>query len=1155
MTKKATKGAAVRLMVMLLAVALCVGLMPAAALAAGETPFTGMVNVNSVASGLFRDVAGATPIPDDAVVAQSDSFCWGLAFDLDGDNVAADMDKVDAIRAGGSTAKYPVAVPAGLVVAYTADADIDMTIKGSGEVFATLHFEKTPASGDPPVYVTFAAGAGEYWQTHLGVSEGWMLLEVKLAATTDETVEIDVDGDAGSKTLTLRPQENQPAANTLNEKKGAYDKVTGRFTWTIEYTTGSTPAPLLRDSFASGEMAFVTGSMEVAVKDTSPAWTAVTPTAAADGGNTVLTLDFAGEGIMLAEKTTYLIKYETVIADEKLKALNEAKAEFTFGNSAQLYQAGGTTAEGSPVTGSVKVEPGESRLLAKTSENVDADGDGRPERIRWKIEVQCQDRKLDNLVLYDKLFSGYSEWLDAPTNILVYDITDITLSTPLSVGTHYNESVLGADYDVKIEFLKDGSGNYQQGYIVTYETPVKNKLYEQPPDDPDFKVDNAAWLDFDWMEWGSGTPGKLWDYVSPSVTRNAGLKTNLLQKSAAYDRTTGEITWTVVVNPLKVNLTDGPLEDAIDPAKYEYVAGSARWLGVGGVVTVQPSTTFSFASDKLTVNTGDISGNTASFTFKTKVKNTAHYGMNTGSTAPVYTNMVNLVNGTVQPALGGSPVTVNNKASASVKVESKVLAKSGSYSYADNTVAWTVELNHNRMAMDSPVLTDLIPAGQSLVAGSVTLNGGALTESGSNRYSLSADGRTLTITLESMVAGAAADVGTPQHVLSYKTKVDTSAQAFKDAASVTLGNTVKLARGGAFSGEEPLEVTAAVKVANAVVGKTRVGTGDVRQGDKVDYRVEINPNGMPVGGSVITDTMCPGLCLDLDTLTLTEATVTGTTTAAGGSPSFAPKAGGTVLCAASDADLLALGYEGNRTAAGGYTFSITLPAGSASYILTYSCYATETRVGEGYSNGIELEGGGVSAAAGSSACHTGAAAGGAGRIGGHSLTLNLSCREGGHPLHNVAFNIYAVVGNEYKLVGTATTSATGALTFGGLSSSRSYVIRQDEHTLGQHHPGYGWPMVSFAGSEPSHLHDFVFTGISGEQVTHVTNHPEGKALWENELKKNQTNNQEEAFDDAGHWGRSGLPQTGDAAAPRLWVMLAGVAALGLVGLARRRRRA
>ena len=925
-------------------------------------------------------------------------------------------DAMVANVGGDGTTEYPVEIvlPHGLKWTDSSGTTVQMN-DGDGKKIGELRITSS--------IVAVLVFGGNYWDDYSDLNNAHVYLNCALdlaAIAGAQTLPITL---MGGTVLNITVGDNKPKAHEV-KKAGTYNATTNRFEWTVTLTPGDDVSKLpftLKDTITDGNHVFVDGSFKVA---------GVTESETITDAGTKLEYAIA----TAVSGTPIIFTYETAISDEKLK--DSAGSAITARNAAVIEDSDGV-AVAPAAAANATATAANTRWLAK---NGVVAADGRS--INWTVTIITNDRKLDNLKMFDTLPTGLA--LDTSS----VQINGDTIASLASAGAALDTTTAPPKFVVTIP--KDGPGStYKQKYVITYTTEVDASHFDKA--DGNINFVNAAELEYTWTHhYGPGT-GSV-SFTLPTIGTGVDVNTNIIQKRATnYNRATHEITWEVTVNPYKVDVISGTITDPLDAVagkEQTYVGGSFECL-------TSPLITTTAAADgsAVPVAVGNIGANTHTYTFRTKVVADAHFAFNTTTE---YTNTVSF-DGSVR--VSGNPESVTDSATAKVDVVSKVVEKTGSgYDVATNIVTWKVTVNQNKMPMTDVELFEEIQPNQTFVPGSVKIgiNGAPLTDANASDVGYDSIAGELTITLGTITGN--------EIVVTYQTELDVdNITDFKSETLFTVPNAVTLSRDEHGS----LEVTGTQATNNQMLKK--VGN---RSGNTINYSVEINPNGLTLqAGTTIVDTLPNGLMLDIDTVKLYAATVN----AAG------------AFTQGSEISLGTWSWQNNAAAD---KFSVTLPAGAARYILEFDCEIADASQAP-FVNKIAFDSGDITGDAGEAdgnSVAAGAGAGGSGSLSNKAklvITKEDSIR--GIKLAGVEFELWTVLNGEDTIVATDTTNALGQITFFPLTVNREYWLVESGPLAGYTNPEVGGTALDA---------DYIIKATTNKQVIAITitNVPEEGAV-------------------------------------------------------------
>ncbi|MEL7608720.1 MAG: collagen binding domain-containing protein [Bacillota bacterium] len=214
-------------------------------------------------------------------------------------------------------------------------------------------------------------------------------------------------------------------------------------------------------------------------------------------------------------------------------------------------------------------------------------------------------------------------------------------------------------------------------------------------------------------------------------------------------------------------------------------------------------------------------------------------------------------------ALTSVDITGNNSDTGTVGAGSNMLSKNsvaGSFNFTDRRITWRIVVNTDKRAIDNALITDTIPAGQTLEPGSFTI-----TEAVANAPATVIEnepGGPLIYTpgtpsggvFEYRFATSQPEGGTSiakTYVITYKTNVvDVAAYTKNDKTTVTNGAALSSTNNYSANAGATYEINSTVlsKASSAYDYQTRMLT----------WVVTANQNGIAMPDAVISDTLSPG---------------------------------------------------------------------------------------------------------------------------------------------------------------------------------------------------------------------------------------------------------------------------------------------------------
>lgn len=481
------------------------------------------------------------------------------------------------------------------------------------------------------------------------------------------------------------------------------------------------------------------------------------------------------------------------------------------------------------------------------------------------------------------------------------------------------------------------------------------------------------------------------------------------KRGAGYDAATQLLTWEIEVNRNGRAIEDAYVTDAIGANQsFETAFVPTIRNGSGTPVELTPASsaaaaqagtnTYYYDSNtrRLTVGLGDIAASDRPFiTFKTRSTNPAAYA---GNNTTTYTNGNTI--------LYGGGIQQSSVGSTSQNATSSVIAKaSTAYDYHAREISWTITVNGNGMSMPGATVTDIIPAGQAYVEGSLLIDGA------DPAGRLTVGGNTLTITLGGI---------STTRVITFRTRVTDPSVFLTTNGDVTFTNRAELDSG--ISGSGMPFANAYYTVPNKPIVKNLREEYTPANG-YIGWEAYVNPNQAPMLNARLIDSLQSGLELDVDSVRLYywNQSATG-----------AMSLGDEVL-----ADDYSFTYDyGTRV------FTITLPDGAQGYRLVFN---TDVLRPGTYSNTIGFSGTYTDNDGANSTyfvTENDVAVSGSGWNG--SITVTKTDASGNPIALPAVFELLDSMGNVKT---TLETDANGVAVFGRLKL-RTYYIRERRAPLG-----------------------------------------------------------------------------------------------------------
>ena len=588
---------------------------------------------------------------------------------------------------------------------------------------------------------------------------------------------------------------------------------------------------------------------------------------------------------------------------------------------------------------------------------------------------------------------------------------------------------------------------------ITFETEIDAPGQENESID----FPNTAWIAFQWPN-GYG-PGE--GTFKPIDVNTDFQVAHLDKETPSYDSSTGEITWRVVPSVRTDDYESGSIADVIDDDQ-SYIADSVKvvYRGVeltpdqlAGVFSYDETLkllTFSFERVEYALNDVVIEYRTQALNFKDENR-VLHR----------YENAVNLV-------VNSEHGRFEAQAAASRTFENKFLAKTSSYEVVDDERGSTGYLHYRIVVNGSHMPSANLQVSDDLSALATDVRAADGTSLGSvaaDEWAIAEGDRAIKVT-ELGKDGVERDVTASYDTDAWKDSRKIEA-IFSDDEPTTNGYRIDLyltlensvlqklhqdhpgdfvisatnsATAGSddFAGGTPTNVkcqgaAGAGNIDNRLVAKTVDGS---QQGDgELAYRININPNGADMRNVTLTDVPDDVLSIDVGSVELHRAT---------------HDAGGAIADAlgeAVDSSVWSkkLTYDAGS---GGTALSVTVPDGTASYVLTYSAKVVGAAKGGKIANNVTLTA--DRGQTGSDTCVAEVDAGSWGWLTKKAIYKLVKADEFGgkaSPIAGVTFNLYSDP-EKKDLVATSVSNAKGLVAFYGLDVDATYYYDELEASSG-----------------------------------------------------------------------------------------------------------
>ena len=466
-----------------------------------------------------------------------------------------------------------------------------------------------------------------------------------------------------------------------------------------------------------------------------------------------------------------------------------------------------------------------------------------------KVPVSVIEQEEDESIHYQIAVSKSNSGYDAATKKITYTITvDTTKGTPnplnltdiltaqgLEVDKVEIGSVTCVDYSnqwgttdsstQKVITAGDSAENYQfiydssngiqmtlpglsegrykcgQKYTITYDVYLK-----EPAAGASYTVDNKVTV--------IGTDSSCGETVTDSAETSTSIDKSLtLQKDGSYDKTTGKIKWTIIVNQNGNNIAGATLTDS---------------MFIDQTATVSPDSGYTLSEDTITFSgvDGDTNTQTYTITYETDAPEVGEEGTVTVENTA-----------TVTPPGGGTSIEVT----APVTIDKNMkMVKTGAYDKATDTITWTITVNENGNDIAGAELTDTMFS--SVQADAITVSP---SQDGMTIVKDDATGTIQKITFSALEGGT---TNTQTYTITYTTPSGIDANA-----SGTVTNTATF---DSKPGEEGGEITSGPGIwVDRTMDLDKSGGWYDSATNRIYWKIDVNGNGNNIVGYTLADNM------------------------------------------------------------------------------------------------------------------------------------------------------------------------------------------------------------------------------------------------------------------------------------------------------------
>lgn len=870
-----------------------------------------------------------------------------------------------------------------------------------------------------------------------------------------------------SDSVTITVSELVPKAPRLDKAVGTWNDQ-GEVKWTVTYThpvnayTGDIPTKLI--DFLPKGMVYVENSISAVV----------------NGADKTSWINQEAEKLTcnltdIQGGQTLTFTYKTKLTEGELQKIwtnPSLNNSYTNNIIAKVGDTDAKDVEGKS-TATVSSNNWSGRIMInKDGQGIVPTGGETEWKINWEVTVQTASRNFKNLTLIDTMGEG-----------LVLDEDSIkVVNENGTTCTVKKEAVINTDGKtlMTLSLVEDGVPETSEAtYKITYTTTVKKEYFDQTSSLNDNSIKNNAKLEYEWPA-GSGITGI---FSSPTVSKKpSNINNTMIEKSGLnYNKKDHSLLWEIRVNPNKVDLTqielvddlssmnpkhtfvpDGSTDQSIvEGIKAEITEAVKAGLSNAGISSaVMESVVVELVDNKLVIKMSNLGKNSFSFQLKTYASDPSFYAGNANDT---FKNNVTMTK--AGTTVDNISISADISASASIAASSTVLTKEHvSYDPISKKLTWRLTVDANETDLGAVEIIDKLEAGLSCIVDEAKLNGGSFT--GGNTFTIDEKTNTIKIKLVNVKK---------KQTITYTTTVDVDSEIFRTKDKVVFSNIAQLT---SHTNPKTVKSDTSLTLSNKALSKSAV-TND--QNLIADYTVKLNPlsmdllKGLPTNQKLqLEDTLPDGLYLDLDSVKLYYAVVSGAT-----------KTSDTYTVDMSKGELVdtVIDYDPATR-----TLTVDIPDASKGYILTYKTYIVRT--GVDLKNDIRLVGSVLpddSAIKNTYNTMKVASNGNAKMVLPKASFVSLQIKkvgENGNVLNGAVFGLYAKKTDTTPLVTATCDSATGIST---LAVPKSLVKGKD--TL------YWKEITAPVGYElSSEWHEVDVTNYDPETVINVINVPTGDAV-------------------------------------------------------------
>lgn len=511
-------------------------------------------------------------------------------------------------------------------------------------------------------------------------------------------------------------------------KTGTYNEETGKIDWQIEFNKEGLALHGVKVSDTlTGGLILDTSSVKLDGETVSQGTEGATRTFTYDQA-TGLFVYHAGD-IDAAQVLTF-----STDLPENYWQQNHNAGEFS--NAATMTSTDNAYLEGGTTSVTPGVGPGNS-VIRKTALGYDFN----THRITWQIVVNANANSLPDAVVTDTVPAGQRYLPDT------FSITEDAPNNAFTEGKSF-AGTLPDDPATTSTVLTYRFGAISSSYTITFQTEITN---------PSVWAGNtsATYKNMVKLEPGGSIPSSN-DEASQKVNPN------VVKKSASYDYTTHELTWSITVNQSQIPLTGVVVTDVLSGEGLDDFSLDPTTISVDGTPLAETAAAspdigtygYDVETKTLIVNLGDLKSDVASE--RTKVISFTMKLDKQGASYNEYfsENGDKTVANTVEVSSQENPST---KARGVQIIHNKLVGKVGYYASGKAYIDWAVQVNQNGIALKDLTLVDVLQEGLELDTSSVKLYHQELQADGSLSPAPSYDAVTgeLSVTGESLSLDAA----------------------------------------------------------------------------------------------------------------------------------------------------------------------------------------------------------------------------------------------------------------------------------------------------------------------------------------------------------------------------------------------------------------